>query len=78
MAICNWFWGSHGCDHDLGHDGNHMCGDADDPCSEYDGEHVRFALFCEDEHGEMAHDGWSNWSDMPYGFQMEPYRVEGD
>lgn len=44
-ALCNTFWGSHGCDRPRGHDGPHICGSEskDGPCSQVsyeDGEWV--------------------------------------
>ena len=31
MNYCRIYWGSHGCDLERGHEGNHRCGCADDP-----------------------------------------------
>lgn len=39
---CNWFWGSHGCSLEPGHDGLHLCGTPDDPCSKHSGTQVLY------------------------------------
>ena len=41
---CNFFWGSHGCDLPPGHEGNHLCGLLDGPCSRHDGARVQYHL----------------------------------
>ncbi len=37
MKRCDWFWGSHGCDLPLGHDGTHVCEPYDIQDAIYDG-----------------------------------------
>lgn len=49
---CNWFWGSHGCDLDVGHEGTHLCGAPEDPCSKHDGTRVQFHYVGGDWSGE--------------------------
>lgn len=44
MRMCDYWWGTHGCDLSEGHEGHHRCleGPYDQLCSEYDGVRVRF------------------------------------
>lgn len=40
--MCNWYWGSHGCDLEDGHSGHHLCGSPEDPCSKHSGYMVKY------------------------------------
>lgn len=39
---CNWYWGSHGCDLEPGHEDHHLCGSPEDPCSKHSGTRVLY------------------------------------
>lgn len=42
---CNWFWGSHGCDLERGHDGLHLCLDPEnDEWDQSRGEYVEIPV----------------------------------
>lgn len=68
MKHCDWYWGGHGCDLPLGHDGLHVCSECSEfeLCQEYPPDnqrrgHVRYLL----EDGT-----YSEWLDT-LGFQMD-------
>lgn len=68
---CNFFWGSHGCDLDLGDHRLHRCGadDPDGPCCEYDEDapeyrRVRFYVYGDAE-GE-----WDEWRSYGEGWRQ--------
>lgn len=72
MTRCNWFWASHGCDLDAGHDGYHLCGTDDVPCCRHDGSRMSYYYY---QYREFGH--WSNkWVNTP-GF-CSPITGEGD
>lgn len=74
---CNWYWSSHGCDLPGMHDGDHLCGTEDEPCSKHNGTHVLFHLWSATEPSGRWDD---DWHEMP-GFcfnAVDPDRSCGD
>lgn len=65
---CNWVWGSHSCDLDMGHPGVHAC----DGCSQFDSDRkvLRYWLL-EDNDNEDGPGWWGEWNDFPYGYSLE-------
>lgn len=63
---CNWFWGSHGCDLPPSHDGDHLCGTEDEPCSKHNGTHVQFNAWMGAIPREEWHPNWEyKWEEAP-------------
>lgn len=77
---CNTFWGSHGCDGDLGHDGDHECGtrDPEGVCSQFrrtigpetrDGDFPGAVRFCNvgwDEALDQYDPAQNEWDEWHY------------
>jgi hypothetical protein len=68
--VCNYFWGSHGCDRRRDDHTLHQCGlrDPDGLCCEYDEARppsARVRHHYGDEHG------WGEWGPYPDGFRYQ-------
>ena len=69
MTICNFYWGSHGCDLERGNHAVHVCGTPEGPCCEYDESRparVRYMEFDED----LTPVGWGDWMPAPHGWRQ--------
>lgn len=56
VRLCDTFWGTHACDLNQGHDGQHECWqNGEPPCSQYDRANQRARYWLDDE-GK-----WSEW-----------------
>lgn len=61
---CNWYWGSHGCELLPGHDGNHLCGTHEDPCSRHDGTRIQSSAWLDAIPRDEWHEDWEHrWKD---------------
>lgn len=75
---CDFYWGSHGCDYKIGHEGVHRCG-ADDPegiCCEHNEQtsEWRFAWPLDDAPVPEDQHEWSEWKVGTPGFRMGDLR----
>lgn len=76
-VVCNFFWGSHGCDLDNGHAGPvHQCriywtnedeSVTIEPCCEYDEASVEEVRI---RHYYSTDEGWGSWGPYVAGWRM--------
>ena len=66
---CNFYWGSHGCDLELGDHPVHVCGTPEAPCCEYDEQHARARYMLYDRDGEAPVE-WDSWRAAPEGWRQ--------
>lgn len=80
VESCDFFWGGHGCDLELGHEGVHHCGGQGiDACSEYCevSGRCRYMLADVFEDGTVANHEWGEWHDHARGFRIEDLPTAG-